>query len=114
MDPIGLALENFDGAGQFRAQENGAPIDASGEMNGVAFKDASELGRALHDDPAATSCLVRRIYEYAAGRPPTKGDHDWVRYLEKSLAADNYRFPRIAAPDRHQRCLICCDARKGR
>src|SRR5690606_7737678 len=36
-DPIGLALENFDGAGQFRTTENGAPIDTSGELDGISF-----------------------------------------------------------------------------
>ena len=35
MDPIGLALENFDSSGGYRATENGAPIDASGELDGV-------------------------------------------------------------------------------
>ena len=42
-DPIGLALENFDGAGQYRATEKGAPIDASGSLDGTTFNDAVGL-----------------------------------------------------------------------
>ena len=50
-DPTGLALENFDGAGQYRETEKGAPIDASGSLDGKDFKDMIGLGQsvALHD-----------------------------------------------------------------
>src|SRR5262249_4661582 len=54
-DPIGLSLETFDGAGEYRASEKGAPIDASGSLNGKNFEDAKGLGAAVHDDPAVTS-----------------------------------------------------------
>src|SRR5690606_13334461 len=46
-DPIGLGLENFDGAGQFRMMENGATIDASGVLDGVGFEDPATLGVAV-------------------------------------------------------------------
>lgn len=95
MDPIGLALENFDGAGQFRAQENGAAIDASGELDGTPFKDAAGLGKALHDDPKATACLVTRLYAYASGRSPAKGEKAWIDYLNDRFAADHYRLPKL-------------------
>ena len=32
MDPIGFAMENFDGIGRWRAKEDGAAIDASGTL----------------------------------------------------------------------------------
>ena len=38
MDPLGLTLENFDGVGAFRAQENGAVIDASGTFDGKEYQ----------------------------------------------------------------------------
>jgi len=93
MDPMGLSLENFDGAGQFRAEENGAPIDASGEVDGVKFNGAAELGRVLHDNPATPACLVTRLYSYAVGRPPATGEKDWVKFLQDRFAADGYRVP---------------------
>ena len=36
MDPVGLGLENFDGVGAYRTMEVGLPIDASGNLDGVA------------------------------------------------------------------------------
>jgi hypothetical protein len=103
MDPIGLALENFDGAGGFRDNENGADIDASGELDGIKYKDAAGLGVALHDNANAASCLVTRLYGYAAGHLPVKNEAPWLSYLNKHFAADGYRLPelmrRIAVSD---------------
>jgi len=95
IDPIGLGLEAFDGAGQYRANENGAPIDTSGEIDGIAFKNAASLGKALHDDPATPACLVTDIYRYAAGRDPTPGEKDWMAYLRQRFAAGGYRLPEL-------------------
>jgi hypothetical protein len=95
MDPIGLGLETFDGAGQFRAAENGAPIDASGEIDGLKFADAASLGKALHDDPATPACLVRDVYRYASGHDPLPGEKDWMAYLNQRFAADGYRLPEL-------------------
>lgn len=95
MDPIGLALENFDTAGEFRAAENGAPIDTSGELNGVPFKNAADLGKILHDSPDVPACLVRRVYEYATGRAVDKGETAWLKDLTQRFAADGYRFPEL-------------------
>ncbi|MDX2145566.1 MAG: DUF1588 domain-containing protein [Rhodospirillaceae bacterium] len=95
MDPIGLALENFDGAGQLRQTENGEPIDTSGELNGMPFKDGLGLAQALRADPAAPSCVVNRLYAYAVGRAVEKTERPLITYLEKSFEADEYRFPEL-------------------
>jgi hypothetical protein len=93
IDPIGLGLETFDSAGEYRATENGAPIDASGELDGIKFADAAGLAKALHDDPATPNCLVSRLYSYASGHAPSKGEADWMNYLNTKFAADGYRLP---------------------
>jgi hypothetical protein len=91
MDPIGLALENFDTTGAFRADENGAPIDASGEIDGLKFADAKGLGKALHDNPAASTCLVNRLYAYGVGRSITKDEASWVHSdLTKDFVSGHY------------------------
>jgi len=95
MDPIGLALENFDGIGAFRADENGAPIDASGELDGVRFANALELGKAVHDNPAAASCLVDTVFKYASGRAPAKGQREWMGWLNARFATEGYRVPAL-------------------
>ena len=67
MDPLGLTLENFDGVGSFRAQENGAAIDASGTLDGKEFQGAEGLGQAIHDNPQTPRCLVDKMYRSAVG-----------------------------------------------
>ena len=95
IDPIGLALENFDSLGAYRAAENGAAIDASGELDGVAFSDVAGLSKAVHDSPVLPACLVNRAYSYAVGHTAQKGEGEFVKYLEKSFAADGYRIPAL-------------------
>ncbi len=92
-DPIGLALENFDGAGQFRETERGAPIDASGSLDGREFTDSLGLGRALHDHPALPACLVRRVYSYAIGSPVPASDKTALPELTKGFAEAGFRLP---------------------
>lgn len=94
-DPLGLIFERFDGAGQFRLTENGAPIDPSGEVNRVPVRDAVELGYRLREDPALTSCLVRRTYSYATGRAIEPADSSLLRYLEARFEEVGYRFPEL-------------------
>ena len=92
-DPMGLALENFDGAGEFRTTENGKAIDTSGELDGIAFTDAEGLGKAVHDNPATPSCLVNRLASYAMGRAPGAGEGPWISALQTSFTEKGYRVP---------------------
>jgi hypothetical protein len=92
IDPMGLALENFDGDGGFRTQENGVTIDTSGSLDGVDFTDAAGLGKAMHDNPASTSCIVQRLASYAAGHG-IESDTPWIKALLKDFAAKGYRLP---------------------
>ena len=91
-DPIGLALENFDGAGQYRQTENGAPIDASGELDGIAFTDAVSLGKALRDNPALESCIVNRLYAYSIGRKRDGCGKAAARAVPGRFDKKGYRF----------------------
>ncbi len=92
-DPIGLALENFDGAGQYRETERGAPIDASGSLDGKSFSDPVGLARTVHDDPALTACVVKRAYAYGTGGPVKADDKPELTYLSGRFAAGQFRFP---------------------
>ena len=93
MDPMGLALENFDGVGRYRDTERGAPIDVSGTLDGKSFKDVAGLGKVLHDHPALTACLVKRAYAYGSGGPSTAADKDKLEYFNARFAAVGYTLP---------------------
>ena len=92
MDPIGLSLENFDGVGAYRTEENGVPIDASGELDGVLFNDPVGLGHAVGAHPALPACFVNRLSEYAVRRSLTQGDTGWVADLTTTFADGEYRL----------------------
>lgn len=91
-DPIGLGLEHFDGIGRFRTTENGAPIDASGELDGEAFADAASLGEAFAESPLVGACLVEHVYRYAVGREPVNAERRLLRHLERRFEASGHRL----------------------
>src|SRR5262249_13117244 len=112
MDPIGLGLDNFDSVGAYRTMENGAPIDATGDLDGVAFKDEASLSTALRNHPKAASCFVTKAYEHAQGRTPLDVDatvitslsskfdangHHANQLLVDIVSSDAYRFVEIAS-----------------
>lgn len=94
-DPMGLALENFDGAGGYRARENGVAPDTKGTLDGANFDGPAELGRVLSSNRAATSCLVDRLVAYGAGRSPVSGEVAWVANLKKDFESDGYVIPEM-------------------
>jgi hypothetical protein len=89
-DPMGLALENFDGIGAYRTAENGVEIDASGSLDRAKFNTAAGLGKALAESPAATSCVLNRMVSYGLGRMPERSETPWVKTLEKDFAESGY------------------------
>lgn len=94
-DPMGLALESFDGAGRFRKEENGAVIDTSGELDGVHFTDVVGLGKALHDNPALPSCLVDRLYSYGSGGAAKPSDRPLMKYYAAEFQKAGYKLPDV-------------------
>ena len=93
MDPMGLSMESFDGAGQFRHQEDGADIDTTGNLDGVAFNDVVGLGKALHDNPQLPWCLVRRTFAYATGTRSDTNNRRVLEFLSERFADEGYVFP---------------------
>ena len=92
-DPMGLALENFDGAGQYRETERGVAIDATGSLDGKSFTDVKGLAQAMHDHPAVTSCIVKRVYAYGTGSQTTAADAEVLKYLNARFESTGYRVP---------------------
>jgi hypothetical protein len=92
MDPIGLGLEQLDGIGVYRETENGAVIDPSGELNGVPFADAADLGDVLSRDPGLGPCFVESLYRYAVGRDIDPGEWSWLSSVETEADRSGYRW----------------------
>jgi hypothetical protein len=94
-DPVGLALEHFDGAGQFRANENGAAIDTHGTLADASFDNAAGLGAVLGKDLAVASCLVQSVWRYASGHVGDRDESAFLHYLDERFAANGYRIPEL-------------------
>jgi hypothetical protein len=94
MDPIGLALDNFDVTGRWRVRENGQPLDTRGDFyDGTPVSTPAALTAALLKRPVP---LVRTFTEnllaYALGRRAEYFDQPAIRAIVKAAEADNYRM----------------------
>jgi hypothetical protein len=101
MDPLGLALENFNAVGQFRANDpdTQTPIDATGQLpDGTRINGLDDLRRALVDRPdhQFVQALTENLMTYALGRSLDYRDMPTVRRIVRQAAADDYRFQAIA------------------
>ena len=95
-DPMGLSLENFDGAGAFRETENGAALDIAGELDGVFYDDVYGLATAMRNHPKLSYCLVNRLYAYGTGGPVSlRRDRDILKYFEDRFVAAEHRLPAL-------------------
>jgi mono/diheme cytochrome c family protein len=94
MDPIGFALENYDGVGRWRSEDAGAPIDASGKLpDGTEFQGPAGLNQLLltkyRDDFVRTA--TEKLLTYALGRGVEYYDAPVIRSINRDAARDNYR-----------------------
>ena len=90
MDPIGLGVEHFDGVGRFRATDNGATIDASGDLDGATFADPVELAQTIRDHDSFVPCLVKNLGRYANGKVEGGGQFESLGWLADELAAGDH------------------------
>ncbi len=94
MDPIGLALDNYDVTGRLRIRENGAPLDTRGTFyDGTDVSTPSELVDLLMKRPIP---LVRNfatnLLAYAMGRRVEYYDQPQIRALVRAAEANDYRM----------------------
>jgi len=91
IDPIGLGLENFDGIGRYRLKEEGAVIDASGDIDKTPFADAWEMAEVVRNHGNLSDCLVKNLYQYATGNIAVAGELGQVKALGQMFQNDRYR-----------------------
>ncbi len=95
MDPLGLALENFNALGEWRDLDSGNPIDASGELiTGERFSDIRELKKILRERHSQEfyRCVTEKLLTYALGRGVEYGDEHTVDLIVNDLAESGGKF----------------------
>jgi hypothetical protein len=105
MDPIGLALENFDAVGAYRERDgrtlssSGTPIDASGQlMDGTKIDGVVALRNALVKDPDIfVGALTEKLLTYAMGRGAAYYDMPTVRTIVRDASKTNYAFASLVS-----------------
>ncbi len=94
IDPIGLALDNYDVTGQWRIREGGVELDTSGELyDGTPVTSPLSLQEALLD---RSVLLVRsftsNLMAYGLGRRTEHFDQPSVRAIARRAEADGYKM----------------------
>jgi hypothetical protein len=93
INPLGFALEHFDGGGRWRDSEAGQPVDARAEIEdgdiAGTVGGARELSQRLGASDDVRRCAARRLYEFALGRPAGAEDVDALHALETHLRASD-------------------------
>jgi len=94
IDPLGLALENFDVTGVWRIRDNGATVDPVGDLyDGTKLDGPIALRNALlkHQDVFMLS-FTESLMTYALGRRVESYDMPAIRQIVRDAKAKNYRF----------------------
>jgi len=95
MDPLGFALENYDGVGKWREKDDGNTIDPSGKLpDGSKFAGPAGLKKALlsnHRDEFVETA-TEKLLLYALGRGLEYYDLPAVRTISREAAKDDYRM----------------------
>jgi hypothetical protein len=95
MDPLGLALENFNALGRWRDTERAAPVDASGTLiTGEPFKDVRELKRILVERHRREfyRCLTEKLLTYALARGVEHHDRPAIRQILRDAKPGGYTW----------------------
>jgi hypothetical protein len=95
MDPIGFALENYDGVGKWRDGDGGGVIDATGKLpGGVQFERAAGLKKILVSNyrDQFENTVTQKLMTYALGRGVESYDMPSVRTVMRQAAPEDFRI----------------------
>jgi hypothetical protein len=85
--------------GRWRDEENGLPIDASGEVVGTdvpgAFNGALELAAKLSESDQAKECMMLQWARFAYGRVESDADTCMVAQLKNDFAAGGHNIQQL-------------------
>ncbi|HIM56955.1 MAG TPA: DUF1592 domain-containing protein [Candidatus Latescibacteria bacterium] len=94
MDPIGLALDNFDVTGRWRIRENGSPLDTRSVFyDGSEIENPIQLSDVLLKRPLPLlRTFTTNLLAYALGRRIEYYDQPTVRAIVSQAAENDYRI----------------------
>ena len=94
MDPLGFALENFDGIGHWRTDDGDSPVDSSGMLpDGSRFEGPKGLRKVLLDkEEQFVHTVTEKLLTYALGRGLEYYDAPAIRKIMREAAPNDYRW----------------------
>ncbi|MBW3599071.1 MAG: DUF1588 domain-containing protein, partial [Planctomycetes bacterium] len=95
MDPLGLALEEFNALGMWREEDRGKPIETAGELvTGEEFQDTRDLARVIATGRRGDfyRCLTEKLLTYAIGRGVQYYDSPTIDKIVDNLESDGGRM----------------------
>jgi hypothetical protein len=94
IDPLGLALENYDVIGAWRVKDSGNPVDATGTLwDGTVLSGPADLRQALLKYRAAfLRTFANNLLAYAVGRRVEYSDQPTVRAITERASRNDYRI----------------------
>jgi hypothetical protein len=101
IDGTGFGFENYDQLGRYRTEENGLPVDASGEMLAMGdgldgpFTGVEEVSKRIAASQRAQNCLATNWYRYAMGRIETEADGCSLIDVQKKFVASGGQFKEL-------------------
>jgi hypothetical protein len=94
MDPLGFALENFDGIGEWRVKEQGGNVDPEGQLaDGTKVDGPVALRQALNKHPEMfVRTVTEKLMTYGLGRGLDYQDMPLVRQIARNAAKNGYKW----------------------
>lgn len=98
IDPIGFGFEAYDGMGNWRATENGLPIDTSGELLYThsgdpllegPFDGVFELSSRLQQSEQVKNCITTQWFRYSMGRHEETSDQCGLETIQHAFSETN-------------------------
>jgi hypothetical protein len=95
LDPYGLALENFDAVGKYRATyPDGSTIDASTSLpDGTTFTGLDGLAKYVGSRPELMTCVEQQLFTYAQGREITDTDQPYLNGIAQTWTKGSSSIP---------------------
>lgn len=100
MDPIGFGFEHYDGIGLWRDEENGLPVDDTGQLVDTRnidgpFEGVADLGKKLAESEEARQCVATQWFRYGYGRAEGADDFCSMQQLQETFAKKNFTIKEL-------------------